>query len=54
MRLGYRPALDGIRAIAILLVLALHGRLLAGGFLGVDLFFVLSGNHSPPAPGVEA
>jgi peptidoglycan/LPS O-acetylase OafA/YrhL len=43
MRLGYRPALDGIRAIAILLVLALHGRLLHGGFLGVDLFFVLSG-----------
>jgi peptidoglycan/LPS O-acetylase OafA/YrhL len=43
MGLGYRPALDGIRAIAILLVLALHGRLLDGGFLGVDLFFVLSG-----------
>ncbi|MDX6507198.1 MAG: hypothetical protein QOG06_1842 [Gaiellaceae bacterium] len=41
--LGYHPALDGIRAGAILLVLALHGRLLAGGFLGVDLFFVLSG-----------
>ena len=43
MRLGYRPALDGIRAVAILLVLFLHGRLLDGGFLGVDLFFVLSG-----------
>jgi peptidoglycan/LPS O-acetylase OafA/YrhL len=43
MRLGYRPALDGVRAIAILLVLFLHGRFLDGGFLGVDLFFVLSG-----------
>lgn len=42
-RLGYRPALDGIRAVAILLVLALHGHFLDGGFLGVDLFFVLSG-----------
>jgi len=43
MRLGYRPALDGIRAIAIVLVLGFHTGLLGGGFLGVDLFFVLSG-----------
>jgi peptidoglycan/LPS O-acetylase OafA/YrhL len=44
-RLGYRPALDGVRAIAILLVMMFHSKLsgVQGGFLGVDLFFVLSG-----------
>lgn len=42
--LGYRPALDGVRAIAILIVLSWHtwGWPPAGS-LGVDLFFVLSG-----------
>ena len=43
-RLGYRPELDGVRAVAILLVVAFHayGRP-ESGFLGVDIFFVLSG-----------
>ncbi len=43
--LGYRPALDGIRAVAVLAVIAYHFgyRWAPGGFLGVDMFFVLSG-----------
>ena len=41
--LGYRPALDGIRALAVGAVVAYHLGYLPGGWLGVDVFFVLSG-----------
>src|SRR5207237_614380 len=43
--LGYRPALDGLRALSVIAVLLYHGDVswMRGGFLGVDVFFVISG-----------
>ena len=39
----YMPALDGLRAIAIGFVVFSHTLALPGGWIGVDVFFVLSG-----------
>lgn len=41
----YKPALDGLRAVAVVLVIAFHtiANEFPGGFIGVDIFFVLSG-----------
>ena len=49
-RLAHQPALDGVRALAVIAVVLYHDcvnrptlRWIPGGFLGVDVFFVLSG-----------
>ena len=45
VRLAYSPGLDGLRALAVIAVLLYHADLpfLPGGFLGVEVFFVISG-----------
>lgn len=50
MSIKYRPEVDGLRTIAVLSVIIYHaefvfgsGKLFPGGFLGVDVFFVISG-----------
>ncbi|MDG6402941.1 acyltransferase, partial [Pseudomonas quasicaspiana] len=45
VHLNYRPDIDGMRALAILAVVIYHAFpfALTGGFVGVDMFFVISG-----------
>ncbi len=44
-RSGFRADIEGLRALAILLVVAVHAQVpgVRGGFIGVDVFFVISG-----------
>ena len=44
-QMGYEPSLDGIRAFSVIAVMLYHANIawLPGGFLGVEVFFVVSG-----------
>ncbi len=44
-KLGYQPALDGLRALSVMAVILYHADVswMPGGFLGVEVFFVVSG-----------
>ena len=44
-RSGFRPDIEGLRAVAVVAVVLFHAQVpgVGGGFVGVDVFFVISG-----------